>query len=52
MRGPNVVVVSERFWKDKLGSCHEALGSVIQIDYAQFEVIGVAPESFRGTQID
>ena len=42
----NVVVLSERFWRSKLGSDPHVVGRTLQIDGRVHEVIGVAPASF------
>ena len=42
----NVVVISDRFWRSKLGGDPNAVGRTLQIDGRVHEVIGVAPASF------
>src|SRR5262245_13433499 len=47
---PNVVVVSERFWKSRLGADANALGDLVRLDGAPFTVIGIVPADFRVLQ--
>ena len=42
----NVVVLSDRFWRSKLGGDANVVGRTLQIDGRVHEVIGVAPPSF------
>jgi len=52
--GPNsapYVVVSYGFWHDRLNSDPRAIGSVIDLDKHPYTVIGVAPDSFHGTEL-
>lgn len=44
-----VVVVSERFWRNQLGSRDDLVGSLIQLNGRPTTVVGIAPASFRGT---
>ncbi len=46
---PGVVVVSHTFWLRELGGAPDAVGRRIDLDGAEFEVIGVTAESFSGT---
>ncbi|MEX2271671.1 MAG: ADOP family duplicated permease [Vicinamibacterales bacterium] len=45
---PDVVVLSHGFWQRAFGADRSAIGSVVRIGGRPFEIIGVAPESFRG----
>jgi putative ABC transport system permease protein len=42
----NVVVVSDRFWRSKLGGDPHVVGRTLQIDGRVHEIIGVAPATF------
>src|SRR5262245_37963838 len=44
---PNVVVVSERFWRGRLDSDPAAVGEVLRLDGQPFTVIGIVPASFQ-----
>ena len=44
--GPNVVMVSYGFWRERLGGSPDALGRTLQFDGESWEVVGVAPEGF------
>lgn len=46
--GTGVVVISSRFWRDRLASDPNALGRKIVINNTPFTVIGVAGGNFRG----
>ncbi|HKH43479.1 MAG TPA: ABC transporter permease [Thermoanaerobaculia bacterium] len=46
-----VVVVSHRFWKESLAGDPRAVGKPLTINGSGYTVIGVAPESFTGTDI-
>jgi predicted permease len=43
-----VVVISERLWRRRLSAVASPLGAVIRIKDRPVEVIGVAPDAFRG----
>jgi predicted permease len=43
----DVVVVSEAFWRDKLGANPAALGTVLRLDAKPVTVVGVMPASFQ-----
>src|SRR6185295_12410861 len=43
-----VAVLSDHFWREKLGAEPKALGGTIRINGSPFTVIGVAPASFQG----
>ena len=45
--GARVVVVSNRFWKENLGSRADVIGSAFTLSSNSYTVIGVMPESFR-----
>lgn len=42
-----VVVVSERFWREKLGANPGAVGTVLRLDAKPVTVVGVMPASFE-----
>src|SRR5262249_24093244 len=44
--GPNVVVVSDTFWRSQLGSAPDAIGREIRLNGRSFSVIGVMPPGF------
>jgi len=43
-----VAVVSEAFWRERLGADPDVVGRTITLDRHSFTVIGVVPASFRG----
>jgi predicted permease len=43
----SLVVVSERFWRSRLGGDASAIGSAIALDGETFTVAGVMPEAFQ-----
>ena len=45
--GPNVALVSHRFWRERLGGSDAALGRLLQLDGETYTVIGVLPAGFR-----
>jgi predicted permease len=48
--GAPVVVISYRLWQTHFGSNPSIIGQTIQIDRHPFQVVGVAPRGFVGTQ--
>ena len=52
--GPRVAIVSERFWRTRLGGEPEALGRTLRIDDSSFVVVGVMPGAvqFPSTETD
>jgi putative ABC transport system permease protein len=44
---PNVVVVSESFWRSRLGSDPRAIGRVVRLDGLPFTLIGIVPAGFQ-----
>ena len=44
---PNVAVVSDEFWRTRLGASRDALGRPIVLDGRQYLVVGVMPAWFR-----
>lgn len=44
--GPKVVVVSESFWRQRLGASPTVLGATLTLDGAAHTLVGVAPASF------
>ncbi len=49
--GSPVVVVSHAFWRQALGARPDALGETVRLDNNPYEVIGVAPPGFTGTDL-
>jgi putative ABC transport system permease protein len=47
-----VVVLSDGFWRRRFGGDPGALGASIRLDGRDFAVVGVAPSSFTGIDID
>ena len=45
--GPPLALVSEGFWKRKLGSEPDVLGKSLTLDGRQYAIVGVIPESFH-----
>src|SRR5262249_44768349 len=45
-----VVVVSEGFWRGHEGSRPDIIGATVLLNNAPYEIVGVAPASFHGTQ--
>lgn len=44
-----VAVVSDAWWRSRLGARADAVGTTIHINGSPFTVVGVAPRRFRGT---
>jgi predicted permease len=44
---PNVVVVSERFWRSRMGGQASVVGRTLRLDGLPFTVVGVVPASFQ-----
>jgi predicted permease len=44
-----VAVVSNHFWKSRLGGEQSAVGKQITLNNQSFTVVGVAPDAFKGT---
>jgi len=44
------VVISHAYWRDRLAGDPAVVGRVIRINGSPFTIVGVTPESFRGTQ--
>ena len=49
--GSPVVVVSHTFWRQALGARRDVLGEIVRLDGHPYEVIGVAPAGFTGTDL-
>ena len=45
-------MVTEEFWRTRMGGTREALGRTIQLNENVFTVIGVMPKGFRGMSRD
>jgi predicted permease len=53
-RGPNsapYVVLSENFWRSRFNADPGIIDTVVEINKRPFKIIGVAPNSFHGTDI-
>ena len=50
--GSPVVVLSHHFWQSAFGGRRDVLGQPVRLDGHLFEVIGVAPEGFTGTNLE
>ncbi|MGH7465640.1 MAG: ABC transporter permease, partial [Longimicrobiales bacterium] len=50
-RGEDVVVLSHALWQSRFGGDVGVLGSTVEIDNRQYEVIGVAPRGFNGVEL-
>ena len=48
--GAPVVVISYNLWRTRFGASPSVIGRTIQIDRHPFQVVGVAPRGFVGTQ--
>lgn len=49
---PPAAVVSDAFWRSRMGGDPAALGATIRISGRPFTVVGIAKPKFRGTVID
>lgn len=47
--GHPVVVVSERFWRSRLGGLPDALGKTLDLNGRPYTIVGVLPSGFTGT---
>jgi len=45
-----VVVIGEGFWRARFGGRPDVVGQRVRLNGAPYEIVGVAPASFRGTQ--
>jgi putative ABC transport system permease protein len=45
--GPNVVVVSDGFWKRRLGGTDDVVGTRVLLDGEPYEIVGVMPPEFE-----
>jgi predicted permease len=46
-----VVVVSYRYWQQRLGGAADAIGKDVTVNSRSYSIIGVAPQGFYGTEI-
>lgn len=46
-----VAVISHRLWTEAFGSRPDAIGRTMSLDRSFYTVVGVAPESFTGTEV-
>lgn len=44
--GPNIALIRESLWKQKLGGAPDAIGSVITLDGSRYTVVGIIPANF------
>ena len=49
--GQSVVVVSDAFFRRRLGADPRAIGGTLRLNGQPFTVVGVAPEGFQGTRL-
>jgi len=45
-RGPKVVIVSDGYWRERLGANPHVLGTTLRINDVAHEIVGVAPRGF------
>ncbi len=50
--GTAVVVLSDRFWRTALGADPAAIGRTIMLNSQPYQVIGIGPERFNGTDLE
>jgi predicted permease len=50
--GAQVVVLSHALWTEHFGSDPAVVGTTIRLNGTPFEIVGVAPEAFRGLALD
>jgi predicted permease len=50
--GPRVLVLSHYAWARRFASDPGMVGRTVQVNEVPFEIIGVAPEGFRGLSVD
>ena len=48
----NVAIVSDAFWRRELGGRPDVVGATIQLGTLRYTVVGVAPRSFAGIDLD
>lgn len=46
-----VVVISHRLWTDAFGGRADSIGQAMSLDRSFYTIVGVAPESFTGTEV-
>lgn len=46
--GTDVIVVSDAYWREALGGRRDVLGSRVDLQGVDFEIVGVMPPGFRG----
>jgi putative ABC transport system permease protein len=49
LRGARVAVLSHGFWQSQYGGATDAIGKTLEIGSLAYEIIGVAPKGFTGT---
>jgi Acidobacterial duplicated orphan permease len=50
--GARAVVVSDRFWRTRLGSAREVLGRTLRLDDVSYEIVGVVPRTMQFPEAD
>jgi putative ABC transport system permease protein len=48
--GPKLVLLSHKFWKERMGANPKVVGQTMRLDRESFTVIGVLPEDFEFAQ--
>ncbi len=46
-----VAVVSDRFWRQRLGGAADVIGRALTVEHVQFTIIGVMPAGFFGADV-
>lgn len=46
-----VVVLSHRYWQDRMGADPDAVGATLQVNRHPYTVVGIAPPDFRGHMV-
>jgi predicted permease len=52
MSGHPVAVISEAYWRRRLGGSSDAIGRELELNGARFTVVGVAPDGFTGVWLE
>ncbi|MEP7066735.1 MAG: ABC transporter permease [Gemmatimonadota bacterium] len=45
--GPRAVIVSDRFWRTRLGGARDVLGRILRLDEVSYAVVGVVPRTMQ-----
>ena len=46
--GPPAVVISDRFWRNRLNSSPDAVGQTLRVNGQEATIVGIAPPNFNG----